>query len=72
MVVLADLPHKNLVIRDLKPYSFVLDRDEKTVTITEKETGIILQLSKTYAFSLMRALVSFAQKMTVTPRKART
>lgn len=62
--------------RKLKFATWKLDRENKEITLTTfkydvtgipLETGSII-LNKTYLFSLMRFLVSAAQKLTVTPR----
>lgn len=69
-MIAPDIAERNLVVRDLKYYRFQLDRDAKTVLILDKSTGnrVVLK-SKVYLFSLLRALVSFGQKLTATPRK---
>jgi hypothetical protein len=50
-------------IRDLKYVKFVLNRESNTIVVINKRTEKSVSLNKTYAFSLMRFLVSASQKM---------
>lgn len=61
----------NIVTRELKNHKYILDRENKTVIIIDKNTNTQLVFDKIRMFSLIRFLISSSQKLTQQIKKAK-
>jgi hypothetical protein len=57
-----------MIIRNLKPYIFEIDEEEKTLRIYDKEDNASIIFNKTYTFSLARFLIRYFFRLSIKRR----